>query len=600
VLDSLALNDLPLEPGIYKMLDAKGEVLYVGKAKHLKKRVTSYFLSSNAHSLKTLLLVSKIARIETIVTRSEQDALVLERQLIQNYQPRYNIALKDDKNYPYIKLTGPEPFPKVTVVRQRFNDGGRYFGPYPSMGSTKKLLRFLYDLFPLRDCKQAIDLAHKQPKCIKLDLEKCLGPCIFKQVKPDYDELVNDLVLFLSGKNKQLETHLNEQMKAYAMSLQYEKAAKVRDRLRKLDIITQQPQVNASGFSNVRVWTMAQNELYFYALVQTFIEGKLLYQNGFYLEKKNCTQVDFLQRALFHFSEETQPVPIDETLCDEAFYEVLKEVYKSEGKACKVPQKGEKKVLLQGAQKNCQMSLERIGLEVVQYQQHQVSLDDVKRLLELNAVPKIIMGIDISHLQGTEIVGAVVYFKEGKPFKNKYRTFRIKSIQGQSNDPASIYEVVLRRLKMVFDQKEEWPQLLMIDGGKPQLHFAYKALELMGLHETVELVALAKKEEILYKMNRKQPIVLEKQVDTLKLMQRIRDEVHRFVLTFQRKRRRVGLQSKLDLVPGLGKHRVNLLLKTFGSIEGVQNASEEELSKAPGIGLALAKRIRNGLSNEKA
>ncbi len=523
------------------MLDQGGKVLYVGKAKNLRKRVSTYFLNLAARDTKTRFLVSKINSIETLLTQTEEEALILERQLIQLYKPRYNIALKDDKNYPYIKITH-EAFPKILVVRHRSSDKATYFGPYPSLGSTKQFLRFIHDLYPLRDCKQSIDTIKHQPKCIKLDLGKCLGPCVIKTIQPDYAQAIEELKLLLSGKNQSLISTLTHQMQTESHDKAYEKAAKTRDKLAKIQSLMQSPQrVQLDPTETFQVWIYAQNNTTHYALIQTFIEGKLLYQKGFYLHKQDLTQEAFLQEAIFHFSTLQEHRKPGYILCDSAMFDAFKPLYSSlafSQKKSHIPQRGPKKQVLDLAQKNALFSLERLSIENSDKPAFiKTLLEKTKETLGTNRLPNRIMGVDISHLQGTDIVGSVVYFKEGSPDKSLYRHMKIRTVQGQSHDPLSIFEVVFRRLKRMIAEKETFPDLLLIDGGKGQLNFALKAMQELNLTDKISVISLAKREEEIFLPGRSESIKLGKEDPVLHLLQRVRDEAHRFAVTFQKTQR---------------------------------------------------------------
>ncbi len=522
------------------MCDAAGEVIYVGKAKNLKKRLSSYFLNRLDRDLKTTLLVSHIADVQTIVTRSEDEALILERQLIRTLQPRYNIALKDDKNYPYIRLSLNEPFPKMTIVRTKFKDAARYYGPFPSMGSTRYIQRLMLQLFPLRDCKQAITLEAMQPKCIKLDLGQCLGPCVRKHVKEDYDAIVEDLMLFLQGKRTQLLSKLEEEMWAASHQFRYEKAAQHRDALTKLKALHQRQVVQLPDDHDVQVWVRVENDCHRYALVQSFIEGKLLYQNGFYEQiSESKSPQDFLERAIYYFFSDQNP---DQTLpkiilADACFEPVLAKIPDQKWTVTQ-PKIGEKAVVVDAARRNAQLALSRLVAKTAEEPALALLLD-AQATLKLPKVPRTIWGMDISHWYGHDIVGSLVCFKNGKPHKAGYRRTQIRSVRGQSNDPKSMYEMVLRQVDR---GRDDLPDLIMIDGGRPQLNFAQAALQELGLLD-IPMVALAKREEELYSPNQRKPLKLEDHHPVRHLVQRIRDEAHRFALTYQRHKRSQALKN---------------------------------------------------------
>ncbi len=578
----------PTEPGIYKMLDSVGEVIYVGKAKNLQKRLSSYFLNRQDRDIKTAVLVSHIRDVQTIVTRSEDEALILERQLIRALQPRYNIALKDDKNYPYIKLTINEPFPKMAIVRSKFKDNARYFGPFPSVGSTRHLQRLMLQLFPLRDCKQAISLTTPEPKCIKLDLGQCLGPCVRKYTKPDYDQIVQDLILFLQGRRTQLFEKLESEMWQASASHRFEKAAILRDALTKLKMLHQRQVVQLEDLEDVQVWVMVENAEFRYALVQSFVEGKLLYQNGFYSQiTPTETEADFLDRAIYYFFSDQNPdarMP-KKIFTDPAFESALTQVPDQKWMVLQ-PKIGDKAEVIQTATRNAQLALSRLVAKTHEDTASQLLLD-VQSTLHLSQYPRVIWGIDISHWYGQNIVGSLVCFKDGRPYKPGYRRTQIRSIKGKSNDPKSIYEVVLRQVE---NAKDALPDLILIDGGRGQLNFAQEALRVLGLSE-LPMIALAKREEEIYSPNQRKPLKLEGHHPVRQLCQRIRDEAHRFAVTYQRQKRSLTVQTQLNEIPGLGPKRINQLFKTYHTLSRMAQANVTEMAEIGRMGEPLAKRV---------
>lgn len=519
------------------MKDDQGFVLYVGKAKNLKKRVSSYFMSKK-HDLKTLTLVSQIHDIELIVTETETEALILENQLIKRYKPKYNILLKDDKTYPYIKLT-KEHFPKVIVTRKKQNDGATYFGPYPSIGSSKALQRMLLDLFPIRDCKQAISLDKQEKKCLLLDIGKCIGPCVYKDIKPEYDALIEELKLLLSGRDKALIKRLKDQMQHFSDAMEYEKAAEVRDKIEKCVQLTERQRVDFNHQSNTQVWAVYDAEERVYVLIQEVLNGKLLHQYGFFedKEKLNSTQ-DLVEQSFLQFSD-VQEEPPQEIICQEEFKTLFEDWVPRYKRKTTItsPQKGEKKAILDTAIKNAKLSLTRLIKDEVEKTKKGDVVGEMQRILRLMKRPENIVGFDISHLQGTNIVASAVYFKHGKPYKGGYRKFNIRSVSEQSNDPESMREVVYRRLRLCEKDNEPYPDLLVIDGGRAQLNFALSALSEKGLLGSIDIISLAKRDEEIYTPYYRDPIRLPKHSHVLHLLQHVRDESHRFALTFQRSKR---------------------------------------------------------------
>jgi len=473
------------------------------------------------------------------VTRTEEEALILENQLIKLHRPRYNIALKDDKNYPYIKLSH-EPFPKIIITRNRLNDGARYFGPYPSLGPTKLAYRLLHEIFPLRDCKQAVTLTKRQPKCIKLDMKTCLGPCVHKNIQDEYNTVLEELVLFLKGKNNSLLHQYKEKMIAHSDRQEFEKAVFYRDKIKKLMQLMTKQSVVLSTEETVHIVACAESDTHDYLVVQQFVEGKLLYQQGFFQEKTDRSPSDFWVDSLLSCYADAKTLP--ETLITQEKLLTCLQNMETQVPGWKVklicPQKGDKLALLENAERNARLSVIRISKARYNTTQPKENiLAYTKTAFQLTQLPKLIWGFDISHHQGTDIVASCVCFKNGVPEKSAYRHFKIRSVKDKSNDPESMYEVVLRRLDLALKESEPIAQLLLIDGGKGQLNYAESAVKSMVLPTAVELVSLAKREEEVYLINQKWPLKLPKEDPALKLLMRVRDEAHRFALRLQRKQR---------------------------------------------------------------
>lgn len=584
------------------MLDGRGVLLYVGKAKNIRNRVRSYFQSPDRLEVKTRHLVANIAAIETIVVRSESEALILEAQLVKEFQPRYNILLKDDKAFPYIKITG-ELFPRLQIVRQRSRDGGLYFGPYPSIGSTKYLRRMLQDMFKLRDCVQSISLDELQPKCIKLDINQCLGPCVLKHVKPEYDEVVQQLKKVLTGKNRQLIAEMKDEMVKAANDKRFEKAAEFRDRIKKLELLGLKQSVCVDNDGRLQLWTAAEERGFLYVVVQTLIEGKLLYQNGYYLENPTeGTRESMVQQSILTCWSDSE-IP-DAVLCDPWLATILTRVWKEMGLkagSVTVPKRGARLELLESARQNARLAIGRIIRDrsiVSICPRSEDILQMLQERLSLRKRPDRIIGVDISHLQGTNIVGSAVYFKGGNPLKAGYRKMMIRSVSGDSNDPQSIYEMVSRRIQLCFTDHEPLPDLMLIDGGRGQLNFAYNALVELGLENEIELVSLAKQNEEIYRIGDPNCLVLSKDDTVLKLLQWIRDESHRFAVTFQRKKRKQQLEtSLLHSIPGLGPKRIQKLYRHFHNIENLLKSTDLEIASVGGFNASLAWLIRSKLQN---
>ncbi len=582
------------------MLDSTGTIIYVGKAKNLKKRVSSYFNRTHT-DIKTAALVSQIRHIEFIATQNEQEALVLENQLIKRLMPRYNIQLKDDKNYPYLKLTTNEPFPKLLITRSREADGAEYFGPFPFMGSIYRFRQTLLSLFPIRDCMQSIDLTHEQKKCIKLDMKTCVGPCVIKDVKPEYDHMIHQIRLLLRGKNRQLIGELRDEMMRLAAEQRFEKAAHIRDSIQKIEKIQQRQTVDIEYDGVVHVWAVAERDSIVYALVQEIIDGKLLAQKGFYADRDGQSTDEFLVQSCVTYLE--TGTPPDEIWCESPFQGVFQST--TVGMAGKlvnvvVPVIGAKRTLLDTANLNARLAVSRIQRSApLPLQPETVAvLESLQQQCQLRRCPHRIIGFDISHLSATNIVASAVYFFEGKPLKSMYRKFNIRSVVGKSNDPLSMYEVVLRRLHRTLVDDEQLPDLVLIDGGKGQLNFAVSAMQSLPLPHPVDVVSLAKREELVFSPGLAEPIRLSLSDPALRLLQYVRDESHRFAVSFQRQKRAGWLtDSVLDQIPGLGPKRVTLLLSQYKSVERIRELTVEELAKVGNMGRTCAESVLNFLSH---
>tara|TARA_B100000427_G_scaffold95777_1_gene78890 strand:- start:3208 stop:5004 length:1797 start_codon:yes stop_codon:yes gene_type:complete len=588
------INQLPPNPGIYKMIDDDDVIIYIGKAKHLKNRVKSYF-SKRLDSIKTKLMVAHIARIEIIETRTEKEAFILENQLIKTFKPKYNILLKDDKTFPYIKVTTQEPFPRIIVTRHKQQDGATYYGPFPSMGSSRSLKKTLYDLFPIRDCKQSISLTSKEPKCLLLDIDKCVGPCVKKDIKPIYDDLVTQLDLLLTGRNSKLLSLLKKDMKSLSNNHKFEQASTIRDRIILIEKLTESQRVALDDSASYSIWAFVESNSYYYIMVQELIDGKLISQHGFYDEKRYVTAANFIEKTFLAYTNDYIDI-LNSLICSSDIATVLNPLLNHVNLPLSIsPERGLKKDLLDNVTQNAHHALQRLLLKPKKSSNESV-LMSLKKSLQLTNIPKLIFGFDISHLQGSNIVASAVAFKNGSPFKNAYRKFSITSPIPTSNDPKSIQEVVYRRLKYCLDKKEPLPDLLLIDGGKAQLNFAFSSLCKLGLEANIDLIALAKKNEDIYRINHKKPLRLPHNNAMIHLLQYIRDESHRFALSFQRhKRHKLSQQSQLLQIEGLGKQRLKALYQRFDSLNSIKQASVQDIASIPRIGLKLATLIHDTL-----
>ena len=520
------IKALPNESGVYQFFNKHGTLIYVGKAKNIKKRVRSYF--SGKKNIKTHLLVEHIYHIEPIITKDEHSALLLENTLIKQHQPQFNILLKDDKTYPYIKITTIEPFPKIIITRNKQPDNNRYFGPYTSYGSTKKLKQLLYDLFPLRDCKQKIDLSHQQKKCIKLDIGKCIGPCIYKHIQPEYNQLVHQCIQFLEGKSQQILDALSNTMQTLSNQKKYEKAAMIRDRIEHLKTIQEQQQSPLDTQHRHFFIGFSSNDDFHYGVCQQYANKRFISQHGKYTPS-NMPLDAFIHSFCSFFLDEAPSgsrVVIDASTANHPYFS------KEHSLQLLTPSKGKLHEHLQLSILNAKKSLLGLTQKTTPFLKSKLEL--LKQSLHLQRTPIIIFGCDISHFYGTNIVSSVVVFINEKPVKKYYRHFNIKSItSGKSNDVKAMKETVERLIQHF----PFLPDLLLIDGGKGQLNAALSALH--EAHIDIDCIGLAKKNEDIYSPYEKQPICLAHHHRGLQLLRHVRDEAHRFALQFQRKKRQL-------------------------------------------------------------
>ena len=608
------LDCLPTKPGCYIMKDADGKVIYVGKAVNLRNRVRSYF-HTNLPDAKTRQLVRHIVDFEWIVVGSELEALILEMNLIKRYRPQYNIRMKDDKRYPYIKIHWNEPFPKVTVTRQIAEDGARYYGPYTSVWAVYQTLDVLRRIFPYLTCDRQIT-GHDTRACLYYDIKRCLAPCIGAVNQEQYRQMIDDLSKFLDGHAEPIVTRLQGEMSQAAEELRFEKAAAVRDQLRAIEqIVARQKVVFTTDYidSDVIALARANGE----ACVQVFFirSGKLIGREYFIMEGTEDTpDAGVLGEFLKQFYDETPTVPgqlLLPTEVEEA--QIIREwlnTRRGEKVEIRVPRDGQQNELVKMAAENAAETLAALKArwENDTHRQEQ-ALAELQTALGLPEPPNRIECYDISNTQGTMAVGSMVVFEQGAPKKAHYRRFNIRTVQGP-DDFASMEEVLKRRFgrwKLFQDPEtkhskkpdpsfQRLPDLLIVDGGKGQLGRAVKVLEGYGLLGQIPVAGLAKQEEELFVPDRPVSILLPRSSQGLYLIQRVRDEAHRFAITAHRARRdKQGVASKLDSIPGIGPSRRRALLTHFGSIEDIRNASLEDLQKAPGITLKLAQAIKEHL-----
>ena len=612
------LATLPTKPGCYIMKNAEGKIIYVGKAINLKNRVRSYFHADSSHDNKTRRLVRDITHLEWIVVGSELEALILEMNLIKRHRPHYNIRLKDDKRYPYIKVHWNEPFPKVTVTRQMDEDGSRYFGPYTSAWAVYQTLDVLRRIFPYLTCDREITGLDKRA-CLYYDIKLCNAPCIAAVTQAQYRQMISDLMDFLAGHSDDIVTRLQADMEKAAEDLRFEKAAALRDQLKAISsIIERQKVVFASDYLDSDVLAMARDDGE--ACVQIFFirGGKLIGREYFILEGTEDTpDPEVMSQFIQQFYAEAANVP-DQVMLPHQIEEaqIISQWLRSRrgGKKVEmfVPKQGQPQELLQMAAENAAETLNALRAQwQADAHKQETALAELQSAFRLEAPPNRIECYDVSHTQGVATVGAMVVFEQGVPAKKLYRKFNIDSTSiGAPDDFASMEEMLTRRFKRWQAGEKTSPEanapgakpdesfaflpdLIIIDGGKGQLGRAVKVLEDFGLFEKVPVVGLAKQEEEIFFPHRSSSLKLPRHSQGLYLVQRIRDEAHRYGITAHRKRRtKVGMASQLDAIPGIGPNRRKSLLKYFGSIDKIREASIEDLTNAPGINKAAAESIK--------
>lgn len=593
IADKLAT--LPDNPGVYLMKNQDGTIIYVGKAVNLKNRVRSYFRTLPPDALKTKALVRNIADFEYIIVDNEVEALVLECNLIKKYRPKYNISLKDDKTYPYLKITN-EDYPRVIITRNYIKDGGKYFGPYPSVTVLRETLELLRSIFPFRVCKQRT-FTNDRP-CLNYQIKRCYAPCCGKISKEDYAQLIAKINDFFDGKHEDLLADLTKQMNEAAENLHFEQAARLRDQIRgiKRAINDQKAVLSGNDDKDVLGLAMGANEV----IVQIFFirAGKIVGRENYALDAIDGGKAEILAAFIKQFYLDNQFIPPNILLEEELSEAEILQTWLSEKRGGKVqftvPKRGQQKELVDLVVRNAEEELlKKRERALADSERLNDALAELQAALHLPRLPKRIECYDISNTQGTESVASMVVFVDGKAKKDQYRKFRIKTVIGP-NDFASMNEVLLRRLgHMDTDVKfaKDNPDLIIVDGGKGQLAFALKALAEME-HNDIPIAGLAKKEEILFLPNEDEGVYLPRDSQALYLVQRIRDEAHRFAITFHRSLRgKRNLASVLDDIPGVGAKRKNALLRHFGSLTKITQATAEEIAEVEGIGEVLAEEI---------
>jgi excinuclease ABC subunit C len=611
------LDTLPTKPGCYIMKNAAGEVIYVGKAINLRNRVRSYFHDPSGHDMKTRQLVRNIEHIEWILVGSELEALILEMNLIKKHRPRYNIRLKDDKRYPYIKVHWAEAFPKVTVTRQIASDGSRYYGPYTSAWAVYQTLDVLRRIFPYLTCDREITGKDPRP-CLYFDIKLCTGPCIGAISKDGYRQVIDDLCKFLEGHSEPIVQRIAGQMNQAAEELKFERAAALRDQLRAIEqIVERQKVIFSSDYKDSDVIAMARADGE--ACVQVFFirAGKLIGREYFILEgTEDEADSQVVGEFIKQFYDQVPTVPEQLLLPNDVEgMRVIQEWLNTRRGGSKVeirvPHRGQQKELVTMATENATETLAALKAQwQMDTNKQSEALGELQAALALPTPPNRIECYDISNTQGTAAVGSMVVFEQGVPSKKHYRHFNIQSVVGP-DDFASMEEVLTRRFRRWQSYQEApdtpggkkpdpsfamLPDLLIVDGGKGQLGRAVQVLERFGLTQRVPVTGLAKQQEELFLPGKEESLLLPRHSQGFYMIQRIRDEAHRFAITAHRKRRgKIGLASRLDSIPGIGPARRKALLMRFGSLDRIEQASIEELTDIRGITPEIAQTIKSSL-----
>ncbi|NLN85723.1 MAG: excinuclease ABC subunit UvrC [Candidatus Cloacimonetes bacterium] len=585
------LHLLPEQPGIYLWKDAEGKVLYVGKAVSLKNRIKSY-LSGHEKDIKTRQLMSQAQDLDYIITLSEKDAYLLETNLVKRHRPRYNILLKDDKRYPFVKITTAEPFPRLILTRDRVNDGSRYFGPYTDVRALRLTLRNFEWVFPIRTCKREIpaDGIRYKKSCINHQLGKCLAPCIGAVSREDYLRVVKRLEAFFEGRHQEVLEELRAEMNQQSENMEFEQAAKSRDQILAIERIQKRQVVHSIEARNLDVIGFYQEENVAVAAVLRIMNGMVVNREDYPLSNvANMKPSDVLAAfiKLYYADKDIFPEEILLPLEPTDFEELQNWL---NGKL-RLPQRGEKSRLLAMAKRNAFQLVEERKLAHIRRANRTIfPVQELKEKLALPKLPRKMVCLDISTIQGTDTVSSAVFFENGKPKKSFYRRFIIREISTQ-NDYAAIQETLSRFLDETKKNEAMIPDLIIIDGGKGQLSACREVLE-NSSHPKIPILSLAKRAEEVFLPGRADSVILPRSSASLRLLIAIRDEAHRFAITFHRSRRsKRTLLSELEDIPGVGEHTKFLLLNQFGSVEGVRNANVDQLMMVKGIGRKRALQI---------
>src|SRR4051812_23593206 len=594
------ISHLPESPGVYLWRDASGEVLYVGKAKRLRSRVRSYVGQDHQESLKTRALMQQVEAVETIVVPTEEAALILEANLIKEHHPKYNIALRDDKAYPYIKVTVQEPFPRVYVTRHLVSDGARYFGPYTDVAAMRRALNVVKRIFTVRSCNYDMPRVMPERPCLDYHIGRCKAPCILAQSQAEYGAMIDEVILFLDGRTDEVMRRVTDRMTLAVDSLDFERAAEFRDVLRKLERMEEPTVVvEVEGGDRDVVGYARDGDEANVALLR-IRDGKLLARDQQFIENlAEETDATVLTTYLVG-PYRVGPERARELLLPFAPEDEAAVVAALENVKLHVPQRGPRREVVELATQNARHLLEDAKLAGDDAPEERAAdpVYELQRQLGLQRVPRSLVCFDISHAQGTDTVASCVWFQNGRPLRAEYRKFKVKTVEGV-DDFASMREVVARYFRRRMDESKPLPDLVVIDGGKGQLSFAQSALQELGL-TSMSVISLAKRDEEVFLPDRKDSVMLNRRSPALRLLKQARDEAHRFAITFQRARRSARtITSELLKIPGIGDARRRELLHAFGSLQGVRDATIEQIAELPGFSIKTAQKVRDALGTEE-
>jgi excinuclease ABC subunit C len=594
---AVKLPHLPEGPGVYMWKGRDGTTLYIGKAKRLRSRIRSYFANDQLESVKTRHLVGLVADLETIVVPSEAHALILEANLIKEYRPRFNIALRDDKSYPYIKVTVQEPFPRVFVTRRVEDDGASYFGPYTDVGAMRRALNVVKKIFTVRSCNYDMPAQMPERPCLDYYIKRCKAPCILAQSQHDYRAMIDEVVLFLSGRPDEVVRRVKERMDLASEQLDFERAAELRDVLHHLEQMEEPTIVLEVEGGDRDVIGYARDGDDACVTVLRIRSGKLLSREQRFLtnidgEEDADVMTIFMAGSYVGMQEKARQVLLPFDFPDRDLIEQSLPDSKIQ-----IPQRGPRRDLIALAEQNARHLLEELKLSSMDVDERAGDpVYELGRELSLQRLPRSLACFDISTTQGTDTVGSCVWFENGRPKRSEYRKFKVKTVEG-ADDFASMQEVVRRYFDRRINDEKPLPDLIVIDGGKGQLSAAHGALTEVGLTDR-PLISLAKRDEEIFMWGREEPLKLSRRSPALRLLQQARDEAHRFAVTYNRKRRTMRtVTSELLKVPGIGPVKRRRLLQEFGSVQGVREAGEEAIARIPGFNAERARKLLESLAS---